>query len=96
MVQYPVFQTPVYWSLQQTEFPPALYIARPKTSTQVVDILEAIISNDCPFAVTGSGHSPGKGTSTVASGTLIDLKEMLGLNSNDPDFETVAVGAGYK
>jgi len=75
------------------ETPPPLCIARPGRTIDVANALGIILNLQCPFAVTGGGHSPLEGSSTAANGVVIDLNEFLGIVVNG---SVVSVSAGHR
>ncbi len=71
-------------------------ILRPKTETEIVELVRFLDQNSCAFHVVSAGHNWGYGTSqsTTPSSVLIDLSEFNQIVSLDEEIGLVQIQSG--
>ncbi|KIA75583.1 hypothetical protein HK57_00642 [Aspergillus ustus] len=83
------------WDAKQQEVRPACRV-EPSTASDVSQIINTLVSNWCPFAVKGGGHSRNPGDSNSIGGVTVDLDRMASVEilGGDGNKTAARVGGG--
>ncbi|KAF4838618.1 Bifunctional solanapyrone synthase [Colletotrichum tropicale] len=91
---YPQNDTTQFWD-QKQQLADQICRVEPSTPEDVAKALSIVITNTCPFAIKGGGHSREVNDSNAPSGVTIDTVRMRKVVPDEDDKTVVTLGAGH-
>ncbi|KAI8261754.1 hypothetical protein K4K53_000170 [Colletotrichum sp. SAR 10_77] len=91
---YPQNDTTQFWD-QKQQLAGQICRVEPSTPEDVAKALSIVITNACPFAIKGGGHSREVNDSNAPGGVTIDTVRMRKVVPDEDDKTVVTLGAGH-
>ncbi|KAI8205373.1 hypothetical protein KHU50_001859 [Colletotrichum sp. SAR 10_65] len=91
---YPQNDTTQFWD-QKQQLAGQICRVEPSTPDDVAKALAIVITNACPFAIKGGGHSREVNDSNAPGGVTIDTVRMRKVVPDEDDKTVVTLGAGH-
>ncbi|KAI8271146.1 hypothetical protein K4K58_000021 [Colletotrichum sp. SAR11_239] len=91
---YPQNDTTQFWD-QKQQLAGQICRVEPSTPDDVAKALAIVITNACPFAIKGGGHSREVNDSNAPGGVTIDTVRMRKVVPDEDDNTVVTLGAGH-
>ncbi|KAI8170293.1 hypothetical protein K4K49_004978 [Colletotrichum sp. SAR 10_70] len=91
---YPQNDTTQFWD-QKQQLAGQICRVEPSTPEDVAKALNIVITNACPFAIKGGGHSREVNDSNAPGGVTIDTVRMRKVVPDEDDKTVVTLGAGH-